>query len=141
VLEAIRTSFEQRRFDHFAELFSENALLETPYALARSHSTFHGKREIAAHFVQVSTSPLEALIHVESVHMRVYNTTEPNTFVLEFSVTLTRKADNQVQTLNSSIAILTLEAGKIQHYKDFPNATGLASAAGALNSYLAALAK
>jgi ketosteroid isomerase-like protein len=128
MVELVRNCFFTRDFTPMVEKFSENGIYETPYSA--ENARFEGENAIRKRFAQVSESPWNKAVRITAVNVNAIEAKDGMTVTVEFSINGIRLCDNKTFAILSSIAIIEVRDGQIQTYRDYPNITGIRSAAG-----------
>lgn len=133
-------ALQTRSYDAFVALFAENAVFEIPFTV-NGGAKLEGIIKIKEHFVNIQANPLSKLIQIEKVSSKNHFSENDSSCTIEYFTDGLAVKTQQKISIQSSIAVIKFEDGKIIHYKDFPNTLGIANAAGALPQVLEALGK
>jgi ketosteroid isomerase-like protein len=121
------------RWNEIADLYAEDTVVETPFALPAPHRT-EGREAVRAHFARSASGAVEMQTH----NVRVHETTDPEVIIIESDL-----SGRIVQTGRTfdvpSIQILQVRDGLIVSSRDFTNHAVMAAATGQLPAVLAAL--
>lgn len=105
----------------FSEAFGDDARMEFPFAPPERPHHLRGRREVEAYL-----SDYTDLLDVQDVHdVVVHEVTGGTTVVVEFAVRGVVVATG-VAYAARYIAVVTVMAGKIQHYRDYWDPTAFA---------------
>jgi ketosteroid isomerase-like protein len=133
VFEARERLVSAGRWDEIADLYAEDTVVETPFALPSPHRT-EGRAAVRAHFARSASGAIEMQTH----NVRVHETTDPEVIVIESDlsgrIVLTGRTFDV-----PSIQILQVRNGLIVSSRDFTNHAVMAAATGQLPAVLAAL--
>jgi ketosteroid isomerase-like protein len=127
IVEIVRNCFQTRDFSPMVELFSASGIYETPYAQENNRS--EGIEAIRRRFAQVTESPWNKAVKIDEVRVNTISSVDGRTIIAEFFIKGTRRSDQAPFDFPSSVAIITVHNGQIEHYKDFPNVAGIRAAA------------
>jgi uncharacterized protein len=121
------------RWNEIADLYAEDTVVETPFALPAPHRT-EGREAVRAHFARSASGAVEMQTH----NVRVHETTDPEVIIIESDL-----SGRIIQTGRTfdvpSIQILHVRDGLIVSARDFTNHAVMAAATGQLPAVLAAL--
>jgi uncharacterized protein len=133
VFEARNNLVAEGRWNEIADLYAEDAVVETPFALPVPHRT-EGRDAVRAHFAMSGSSPIE----METRNIRVLETLDPEVIVIECD--FHGKVIPTGRTFDvPSVQILRVKDGLIVSARDFTNHAVMAAAVGQLPAVLAAL--
>ncbi|WP_158796093.1 nuclear transport factor 2 family protein [Pedobacter sp. L105] len=142
IVEDVRKALETRNYDDFVNCFAQDAVLEMPFALENTPSRFEGIEKIAERFGEKSQlHNINKLYKLHQVNAVIYQSTDPDTILLELSLKGTNNATSHSFNVASSVAVIRFKDGKIINYRDYPNTMGLAGAIGLLPQLAASLIK
>jgi ketosteroid isomerase-like protein len=121
------------RWEEIADLYAEDTVVETPFALPVPHRA-EGREAVRAHFARSGSGAIE----MQAENVRVRETTDPEVIVIECDyrgrfIPTGRTFDVP------SVQILQVREGLIVSARDFTNHVVIAAAAGQLPAVLAAL--
>jgi uncharacterized protein len=133
VYEAHAAHIAAGRWGELADLYAEDTVVETPFALPAPHRT-EGREAVRAHFANAASAPIEMQTH----NVRVYETTDPEVIVIEFDFH-GRIIPTGLTFDVPGVQILRVRDGLIVSSRDFTNHAVIAAAAGQLPAVLAAL--
>jgi ketosteroid isomerase-like protein len=122
---------------HVPDVFAEDAVYVTPFAIPGTPERVEGREAIMAMFAKASNSPLD----VHTIMPTFYQGADPNIVTMVFVVTGQSKATGKPFNFTSSIGVLTVIDGKIQEWRDFPNLIAGSAASGTIPQLVAALEK
>ena len=131
VVMALAKALQSRDYDSFVSYFSDNAVFEIPFSV-NGGTVINGLSEIKKHFDTVSQNPITKLISVEDVTPRLIYGTTGNSVVVEYFLKGKSLKTGEAFNIQSSIAVIRFDEGKIIEYRDFPNTLGIAKKAGVL---------
>jgi hypothetical protein len=115
--------------------FAPDAVYETPFGLPGHPRRFDGTDAINAHFAARMADPLAtamAGLDVTDRTATVHDTADPGVVVFELAMAGTVKDTGAPFRFTASLGVLTVRAGRITHWRDFPNFVGAAETTGAL---------
>ncbi len=138
VAETVRTSIAGKNTT--VDLFAEDAVYETPFTLPGAPERIEGRAAIVAHMKAAAEGPAAAALEIKDVTATFHPTRDPEVVVMEFRVSGVSTTEQKPFDFASSIGVLTVRHGKIQHWRDYPNMIGGAAAAGFLKQFAAMLA-
>jgi ketosteroid isomerase-like protein len=121
------------RWGEIADLYAEDTVVETPFALPFPHRA-EGREAIRAHFARSGAGAME----MKTENVRVHETTDPEVIVIECDYKGRFIPTDRTFEV-PSIQILTVRDGLIVSARDFTNHAVIAAAAGQLPAVLAAL--
>lgn len=139
VVEVMRLALEERRYSDFVAQFAEDGTYELPFALPGTPNRSAGIADIRARFEAIAQSPATKLIEVISVAANVIESTDPNVLTVELRTKGKARTSGEAFEVQSSIAVIRFENGKVKQYRDYPNSIGIAKAAGVLSQFAASL--
>ena len=121
------------RWTEIADLYAEDTVVETPFALPAPHRA-EGREAVRAHFARSGAGAME----MQSENVRVHETTDPEVIVIECDyrgrfIPTGRTFDVP------SVQILQVRDGLILSARDFTNHAVIAAATGQLSAVLSAL--
>jgi ketosteroid isomerase-like protein len=121
------------RWGEIADLYAEDTVVETPFALPAPHRA-EGREAVRAHFARSASGGIEMQTH----NVRVYETTDPEVIIIESD--LSGRIVRTGRTFDvPSIQFLQVRNGLIVSSRDFTNHAVMAAATGQLPAVLAAL--
>jgi ketosteroid isomerase-like protein len=121
------------RWEEIADLYAEDTVVETPFALPAPHRA-EGREAVRAHFARSGTGAME----MQTENVRVYETTDPEVIIIECDYKGRFIPTGRTFEV-PSIQILTVRDGLILSARDFTNHAVIAAATGQLPAVLAAL--
>ncbi|HEY4020166.1 MAG TPA: nuclear transport factor 2 family protein [Pseudonocardiaceae bacterium] len=130
------------RYGEDGAQFAPDAVYETPFGLPGAPRRFEGIDAINAHFAARLADPLAAAMATLDVTERtatVHDTDDPGVVVFELAMAGTSKTTGEPFRFTASLGVLTVRAGRITHWRDFPNFVGAAETTGALPTLAAML--
>ena len=133
VFETRTSLIAEGRWNEIADLYAEDTVVETPFALPSPHRA-EGREAVRAHFARSGSGAMEMQTH----NVRVHETTDPEVIIIECDyrgrfIPTGRTFDVP------SVQILQVKDGLIASARDFTNHAVIAAAAGQLPAVLAAL--
>ena len=128
IVETIRNAFQTRDFGPFVDLFAEDGVYETPFAI--ENKRIEGISSISAHFAKMTESPINKTLKIENVSVESIPAADGTTVFVSFEIKGKKIADGQAFDFPSSVAVLYTDGDKITLYKDYPNVAGIRQAAG-----------
>jgi ketosteroid isomerase-like protein len=133
VFETRERLVSEGRWEEIADLYAEDTVVETPFALPAPHRT-EGREAVRAHFARSASSAIEMQTH----NVQIRETTDPEVIVIECDYR--GRIVHTGRTFDvPSVQILQVRDGLIVSARDFTNHTVMAAAAGQLRTVLAAL--
>jgi ketosteroid isomerase-like protein len=121
------------KWGEIADLYAEDTVVETPFALPFPHRA-EGREAIRAHFARSGAGAME----MQTENIRVYETTDPEVIVIECDYK--GRFIPTGRTFEApSVQILRVRDGLIVSARDFTNHAVIAAAAGRLSAVLTAL--
>lgn len=127
IVETIRNAFQTRDFGPFVDLFAEDGVYETPFAV--ENKRIEGIAAIRAHFAKMTESPINKSLKIEKVSAESIPAGDGTTVFVSFEISGKRIADGQSFDFPSSVAVLYTDGDKISRYRDYPNVAGIRQAA------------
>ena len=121
------------RWNEIADLYAEDTVVETPFALPAPHRA-EGRDAVRAHFARSGAGAME----MRTENVRVHETTDPEVIIIECDYRGRFIPTGRTFEV-PSIQILTVRDGLIVSARDFTNHAVIAAAAGQLPAVLAAL--
>jgi hypothetical protein len=131
VVAKICTAFETRQYMNFVDLFTADAIFETPFNI-NGKTRLDVKPAIKAHFEVISQSAWTKLIQTNKVSANSHFCGADGTVTVEYIMEAKVVETGEMFTMPSSVAIIQIVDGNIVHYKDFPNTLGISKTAGVL---------
>jgi ketosteroid isomerase-like protein len=128
IVETIRNAFQTRDFGPFADLFAEDGVYETPFAV--ENKRVKGIAAIGKHFAKMTESVINKSLKIENVSAESIPGADGTTVFVSFEIKGKRVADEQSFDFPSSVAVLFTDGNKISLYRDYPNVAGIRQAAG-----------
>jgi ketosteroid isomerase-like protein len=133
VFEAREYLVSEGRWEEIADLYAEDTVVETPFALPTPHRT-EGREAVRAHFARSASGAIEMQTH----NVQIHETTDPEVIVIECD--FRGRIVHTGRTFDvPSVQILRVRDGLIVSARDFTNHAVMAAAAGQLRTVLAAL--
>jgi ketosteroid isomerase-like protein len=133
VFETRERYVSEGRWDAIADLYAQDTVVETPFALPTPHRT-EGREAVRAHFARSASGAIEMQTH----NVRVHETTDPEVIVVECDYRGRIVATGRTFEV-PSVQILQIRDGLIVAARDFTNHAVMAAAAGQLAAVLGAL--
>jgi uncharacterized protein len=121
------------KWDQIADLYAEDTVVETPFALPAPHRA-EGREAVRAHFARSGSGAIE----MQTRNVTVHETTDPEVIVIECDYR-GRFIPTGATFDVPSVQILQVRDGLIVSARDFTNHAVIAAAAGQLPAVLAAL--
>lgn len=128
IVETIRNAFQTRDFGPFVDLFTEDGVYETPFAV--ENKRIEGVAAIGKHFARMTESIINKSLKIENVSVESIPAADGNTVFVSFEIKGKRVADGQPFDFPSSVAVLYTDGNKIHLYRDYPNVAGIRQVAG-----------
>jgi len=116
-----------------ADLYAEDTVVETPFALPAPHRA-EGREAVRAHFARSASGAIE----MQTDNVRIHETTDPEIIVIECDYRGRIVATGRTFEV-PSVQILQVRDGLIVSSRDFTNHAVMAAAMGQLPAVLAAL--
>ncbi|WP_163510508.1 nuclear transport factor 2 family protein [Fodinicola acaciae] len=120
-------------YDQLADLYAEDAVIEIPFAPPGVPRRSQGREEFRARFQSVRG--LWTIDGIEPV--RIYQTTDPEVVVTEFTLQRTVTATG-ASFASDYILVMTIRDGLIAHSRDYADPVASARAFGRLEELVAA---
>ncbi|MEU4343637.1 nuclear transport factor 2 family protein [Nocardia sp. NPDC023852] len=105
-----------RDADAFVELFAPDAVFEIPFVVPGIPARLEGRDAIRDHLVQ-RWSGLSG-IEVHGVHPQVYETTDPEVFLVENEVDMTHPGAERAR-VRTSVNVIRVRGGKVVLFRDY----------------------
>jgi ketosteroid isomerase-like protein len=121
------------RWGEIADLYAEDTVVETPFALPFPHRA-EGREAIRAHFARSGAGAME----MTTENVRVHETTDPEVIIIECDYKGRFIPTGRTFEV-PSVQILRVRDGLILSARDFTNHAVIAAAAGQLSAVLTAL--
>jgi ketosteroid isomerase-like protein len=121
------------RWAEIADLYAEDTVVETPFALPAPHRA-EGREAVRAHFARAGSGAIEMQTH----NVEVHETTDPEVIIIECDYRGRIIATGRTFDV-PSVQILRVKDGLILSARDFTNHAVIAAAMGQLPAVLAAL--
>ena len=121
------------KWDEIADLYAEDTVVETPFALPVPHRA-EGRETVRAHFARSASGAIEMQTH----NVRIHETTDPEVIVIECDYRGRIVATGRTFEV-PSVQILQVRDGLIVSARDFTNHAVMAAAMGRLPALLDAL--
>lgn len=141
IVEQLRHFLEARNYGGFVDLFSPDAVFETPFGLQQNQKQLKGTDAIRAHFDTIAQSASTKLLELHQVEAQLHPGKDQDTVTVEFHIKGKSVTSGESFDMPSSVAIIRCAHGQVTHYKDFPNNIGYAQIAGVLPQLAASLIK
>jgi ketosteroid isomerase-like protein len=121
------------KWGEIADLYAEDTVVETPFALPKPHRA-EGREAVRAHFARSGSGAIE----MDTRNVRVHETTDPEVIIIESDLYGRIVATGRTFEV-PSVQILQVRDGLIVSARDFTNHAVMAAAMGQLPAVLAAL--
>ncbi|MGO4616638.1 nuclear transport factor 2 family protein [Nocardia sp. 2YAB30] len=116
LVEKLFGRLQQRDATAFVELFAPNAVFEIPFVIPGIPARIEGRAAIREHLAK-RWSGLSG-IEVHGIHPQVYETTDPEVFLVENEVDMTHPGAERAR-VRTSVNVVRVRDGKVVLFRDY----------------------
>lgn len=107
-----------RDADHFIEFMAPDAVMELPFPAPGMPERLVGREEIRAHLAE-RWSGLTGL-EIHGIYPAVHETTDPEVFIVENDVDMTRPGADRAR-IRTSVNVIRVQDGQVTLFRDYMN--------------------